>query len=376
MLIKPSLVVITFGIDADSCDYTCKQNTVCPPQLVQPTLDQITIEPPVMSKSNQESLPNRDSNSHECRYPLGDDSSDICTLPDGRKLGYAQYGSPTGHPILYHHGLPGSRLEAAFYHDLGLELGLRIISVDRPGIGWSTPHPQRTLLDCPKDLESLLEHLQLESYSILGASGGGPYVLACAASLPPTKLKCISIVCGLGPMDIGMKGADFMHKIGFPYGWKYTPEFLMEWYFSRDVFGQMDMTDEQRLQRALSPSSLAIIKDPRDRKIMNDEDVIRLVLRSTREARAQGFEGIALDGKVLCRDWGFQIEGIRKDLRVQLWYGKDDCFVPANHGVQIAARLGGDNGRVVLRLEDDTHTTISQRWQREQLEAIAAVMRK
>ncbi|RYO70562.1 hypothetical protein AA0113_g2941 [Alternaria arborescens] len=329
-----------------------------------------------MSKSNQESFPNRDSNSHECRYPLGDDSSDICTLPDGRKLGYAQYGSPTGHPILYHHGLPGSRIEAAFYHDLGLELGLRIISVDRPGIGWSTPHPQRTLLDCPKDLESLIEHLQLESYSVLGASGGGPYVLACAAVLPPSKLKCISIVCGLGPMDIGMKGADFMHKIGFPYGWKYTPEFLMEWYFSRDVFGKMDMTDEQRLQRALSPSSLAKIKDPRDRKIMNDEDVIRLVLRSTREARAQGFQGIALDGRVLCRDWGFQVEDIRKDLRVQLWYGKDDCFVPANHGVQIAARLGGDDGRVVLRLEDDTHTTISQRWQREQLEAIAAVMRK
>jgi pimeloyl-ACP methyl ester carboxylesterase len=72
---------------------------------------------------------------------------------------------------------------------------------------------------------------------------------------------------------------------------------------------------------------------------------------------------------------GFRIEDIRKDLPVQLWYGKDDCFVPAHHGVQIAARLGGDDGRVVLRVEDNTHASISQRWKRAQLEAIAAVMR-
>jgi pimeloyl-ACP methyl ester carboxylesterase len=312
----------------------------------------------------------------ECCYPTGNDSSHSLTLPDGRELGYAQYGSPTGHVVIYHHGLPGSRLEAAFYHDLSLELGLRIVAIDRPGIGWSTPHPQRTLLDCPKDVQSLAEHLQFESYSILGVSGGGPYALACAVSLPPSKLKCISIVCGLGPPDIGMRGADFMHQLGFPYGWKYAPVFLKKWYFSRDTFGRMDLTDEQRLQRVLSPSNLAAIKDSRDRGIMGDEEIIRLVLRSQREARAQGFDGIAVDGKTMCRDWGFRVEDIRKDLLVQLWYGKDDCFVPANHGVQIAARLGGNDGRVLLRVEDDTHASISQRWKREQLEAIAAVMRE
>jgi pimeloyl-ACP methyl ester carboxylesterase len=190
-----------------------------------------------MSTTGQQRPGNQVRKIHNGCYPLSNDSSYTVILSDGRKLGYSEYGSPTGHAIFYHHDLPGSRLEAAFYHDLGLELDLRIIAVDRPGIGWSTPHPQRKLLDCSKDLESLVEHLQLESYSILGASGGGPYVLACAASLPSSKLKCISIVCGLGPSDIGMKGADFMHQLGFPYAWKYAPGFLKEWYFSRDVFG-------------------------------------------------------------------------------------------------------------------------------------------
>jgi hypothetical protein len=103
----------------------------------------------------------------KCRFRLDTDSSDTLILPDGRKLGYAQYGSLTGKPILYQHGLPGSRLEAATYHDLGLELGARIISTDRPGIGWSSPHPNRKLLDHPKDLEHLANHLGLESYSVL-----------------------------------------------------------------------------------------------------------------------------------------------------------------------------------------------------------------
>lgn len=100
-------------------------------------------------------------------FRLDNDSSDTLTLPDGRKLGYAQYGSLTGQVILYQHGLPGSRVEAAVYDDLGLELGARIIAVDRPGMGWSSPNPGRTLLDHPKDLEHLAKHLELDDYKVL-----------------------------------------------------------------------------------------------------------------------------------------------------------------------------------------------------------------
>jgi hypothetical protein len=104
---------------------------------------------------------------HKSNYRLDIDSSDTITLPDGRKLGYAQYGSLTGRPILYLHGLPGSRLEAAGYDELGLKLGARIIATDRPGIGWSSPQPSRKLLDFPKDLVHLADHLKLDEYSVL-----------------------------------------------------------------------------------------------------------------------------------------------------------------------------------------------------------------
>jgi alpha/beta hydrolase fold len=101
------------------------------------------------------------------RTRLDNENSDTLLLPDGRKLGYAQYGSQTGRAVLYVHGHPGSRLDGAHLHDLGLKLGARIIAPDRPGMGCSSPHPDRTLLDHPKDLERLADHLKLESYGVL-----------------------------------------------------------------------------------------------------------------------------------------------------------------------------------------------------------------
>ncbi|KAH8705029.1 Alpha/Beta hydrolase protein [Talaromyces proteolyticus] len=288
------------------------------------------------------------------RFRTDNNSSQTFILPDGRSLGYAQYGALTGKPILYQHGHPASRLEAAGFDDLGLELGARIIAMDRPGFGWSSPHPGRKLLDHPKDIEHLANHLGLDHYSVLGISGGGPYALACAAALPAEKLRCVSIVCGMGPPDIGMKGADFIHKLGFAGGYRYTPMSILrwfaKWFWSRDLAGRLDLSDEKRLELLLQQP----IAHEKDADFLKT-DWPRLYLRSTRESFAQGFDAIAEDGKVMCMDLGFKIEDIRPDLPVQLWYGKFDTFVPPNHGVQIAARLGN---RAHLKLEDETHGSI------------------
>lgn len=133
----------------------------------------------------------------------------------------------------------------------------------------------------------------------------------------------------------------------------------------------MDLTDEQRLELLLQPSWQKTITHEKDRKLMKDKDILRLMLRTTRESYAQGFDWVREDGRVMCKDWGFRIEDIRPDLPVQLWYGKSDDNVPLNHGEQIAIRLGG---RAHLRLEDDTHASISMNWKREELEGLLREM--
>lgn len=102
-----------------------------------------------------------------CRYRLDNTTSATVTLPDGRELGYAQYGSQPGRAVLYIHGLPGSRIEATIWEELAVRMGVRMISVDRPGYGWSSPHPDRRLLDYANDMQHLAERLELEEYSVL-----------------------------------------------------------------------------------------------------------------------------------------------------------------------------------------------------------------
>ena len=97
------------------------------------------------------------------------------TLRDGRRLSYLEFGALDGEPVLFFHGTPGSRL---FYHpdeSILINLGIRLITVDRPGYGRSDPKPNRTYLDWPDDVEQLVTKLKLDRFAIAGHSGGGPH---------------------------------------------------------------------------------------------------------------------------------------------------------------------------------------------------------
>jgi len=118
-------------------------------------------------------------------------------LHDGRTLGYAEYGSLAGKPLLYFHGHPGSRLEAKFLANEALNDGIRLVGIDRPGMGLSTYKPRRNLLDWVNDVVELANSLQIDRFSIGGYSGGGPYTLACAYKIPNRLISC-GIVSGVG----------------------------------------------------------------------------------------------------------------------------------------------------------------------------------
>jgi pimeloyl-ACP methyl ester carboxylesterase len=121
-------------------------------------------------------------------------------LLDGRALGYAEYGVPDGAPVLYFHGFPGSRLEAALTEGPATALGARVIALDRPGYGLSDPQLGREIGHWPEDVGQLADHLGLERFAVLGTSGGGPYAMACAARLAE-RLTHVGLICSLSPLD-------------------------------------------------------------------------------------------------------------------------------------------------------------------------------
>lgn len=180
--------------------------------------------------------------------------------------------------------------------------------------------------------------------------------------MPPDKLKCVSIIVGMGPPDIGMSGADWMHRLGYPYGMRVAPLSLVGRFWQWEGSGRVDLTDEQRLERMLRQP----VRHEKDLAFMRSRWPA-LSVRCTREAFAQGYEGVWQDGRLMSFDFGFKVEDIRPHLPVQLWYAKHDIFVPPNHGVQIAARL---RGKVQLRVEDETHASIVVNKPREILEEL------
>src|SRR5215210_2245818 len=107
----------------------------------------------------------------------------VVLLADGRRLGYAEYGDSLGQPVMFFHGLGTSRLVCPPDEAAARKLGVRLIAVDRPGIGISDPLSGRSLLDWPRDVAQLADQLGIERFSVVGWSGGGPYAAACGHSL-------------------------------------------------------------------------------------------------------------------------------------------------------------------------------------------------
>src|SRR5688572_26543304 len=129
-------------------------------------------------------------------------TSHTITLPDGRQLGYGLYGPQGGRPVLYFHGTPSSRLELLLMHHYGVDLeallqvtGLKLLAVDRPGMGLSTYDPHGDFLSFAADVGVLMDKLGIPSCPVMGWSGGGPYVLA-AAYRHPQRITHACIVCG------------------------------------------------------------------------------------------------------------------------------------------------------------------------------------
>jgi pimeloyl-ACP methyl ester carboxylesterase len=114
-------------------------------------------------------------------------------LSDGRRLGYGEYGTRGGKPVLLFHGYPGGR-----QFDQGhpvVDAGGWLFVLERPGFGLSDAKPGRTVLDWPEDVAAFGDAFGFERFSVVGFSAGGPYALACGYAMPD-RVSVVGLVCG------------------------------------------------------------------------------------------------------------------------------------------------------------------------------------
>lgn len=240
-------------------------------------------------------------------------------LSGGRKLAYAEFGTPDGDPVLYFHGSPSSRLEPLLIGDDVLcRLGLRVICPDRPGMGGSDFQSGRRLSDWPADVVALAGALGLDRFAVFGNSGGGPYVAVCAAKIP-TRLRTAVIVSGGWRMDWPEARASLP-----------LPNRLMLFLARRTPFalrlmlGMMGGIAQGEREKELAQLKKRV--PPADHAAFAEPGRLEAFGQTMRECLRQGAKGAAWDLGLYVRDFGFRLDEVR--VPVSLFHGEQDTNAP------------------------------------------------
>ncbi|PYH95859.1 alpha/beta-hydrolase [Aspergillus ellipticus CBS 707.79] len=104
----------------------------------------------------------------------------------GRVIAFSEVGDPKGYAVLCCLGMGLTRYLMAFYDELARSLHLRLITLDRPGVGESAPYVDEsgTPLSWPDDVAIVCNHLKVTKFSIMAHSAGAIYALATALRIP------------------------------------------------------------------------------------------------------------------------------------------------------------------------------------------------
>jgi pimeloyl-ACP methyl ester carboxylesterase len=253
----------------------------------------------------------------------------VFELEDGRELACSEAGDPGGVPVFAFHGTPGSRRQILFpaVNQAAKNKGVRLIVPDRPGYGLSTLQPGRRLVDWPKDVSFLADRLDLETFTVLGFSGGGPHALACASLLPDRVTRAV-IVSGI----FQIHSAD-------------------------DAEGMMTMSRvlaalARRSERALRPVTFLVAQMSRrqpeqavrwmlrgvpasDAAVLQRPEITQAFIDDLRHASATAGQAAAQDMAIFARPWGFDLSQI--EAPVHFWQGDADRNVPPSHARRQAA---------------------------------------
>jgi pimeloyl-ACP methyl ester carboxylesterase len=250
---------------------------------------------------------------------------------DGRRIAVQESGNPAGHPVFLLHGTPGSRIGPLPRGIKLYELGVRLITFDRPGYGDSDRLLSRLVADVVPDVCAIADELGIDRFAVLGRSGGGPHALACAALLPD-RVTRVGVLVSLAPWSAD--GLDWFAGMADSNVREYTAA----------------VTDPERLTASLVRAAAVIRADPAshvamlspempeaDRRVVSDAGIRTLLARNFAEALRGSADGWIDDALALCSPWGFGPADI--NVPVLLWHGQDDVFSPVAHSRWLADQI-------------------------------------
>ena len=255
------------------------------------------------------------------------------TVNDGRRVGFADYGSPAETAVVWCHGGPGSRLEPSFVADSAARAGLRLLGIDRPGYGLSTPQPGRTIGGWIADALAVLDHLRIDRFLALGASTGGAYALALASS-HPSRLLGVVACCAIS--DMAWPEGKAMNVSCHPvWNARNRDEALA---ISRELFGEHG----EAVVPPYGPTGL----DAPDTALFATPEFLAWWIPYVQDMFVNGVDGYADDRLADAHGWGtFDVSRIT--CPVTVLHGASDGLVPIANAHHMTAIVPGATLRVV-----------------------------
>jgi pimeloyl-ACP methyl ester carboxylesterase len=187
-----------------------------------------------------------------------------------RTVAYLEVGDPGGPLVLHNHGGPSSRLEVELFEKSAKANGVRFVCADRPGMGASDPQPGRTFEGWADDLSLLADALGAHRFAVTGWSEGGPWALAAAAYLDPTRLVHVTCIAGGNYGTFGSNWAarylSSVDALGGRLALHFHPGFTLMY----DLLGMSATHFEDRYAKAITTSVSGA-----DREVLADEEVLR-----------------------------------------------------------------------------------------------------
>lgn len=229
----------------------------------------------------------------------------LFTLPNGHTLSWGEYGDPRGFPVVYFADLGGTRLEAALFHEQAKECGLRLLAIDRPGLGRSDFLALSSHYDIVPVLKPLLAHLQIARFALLARGAGAGYAAAVAHRMP-TQVTALSLI---SPQTVDNTQGSW------------TVRSLRA--LSRCIcrFG-ISLRDTSRRSQSVRLQRLRDECSDADRKVLQQPRVIDVLLTDAAEGVLHGKKGLNQDLKLAWRDWLGNIDALT--IPVRLWQTSEE----------------------------------------------------
>jgi pimeloyl-ACP methyl ester carboxylesterase len=239
------------------------------------------------------------------------------TLADGRIVHSYDTGPESGTSgltVLWHHGSPQTGALPDPLRAAAADRGIRLISYGRPSYGGSSPYPGRSVGSAAGDVAQVADTLGVDRFTTVGASGGGPHALACAALLPD---RVVAVVTLGGPAPY-TTDFDWYGGMVAPHGLRAAAEGRE----ARAAYAETAEFDEN----SFTAADYAAL----------DGAWASLGADAGRAGRA-GPDGLIDDDVALISTWEFDVAQV--ETPVLLVHGGEDRVIPASHSEWLVRRL-------------------------------------